>query len=116
MKEKITVYHNSRCSKSRCALEFLNEKNIEFEVIEYLKDIPTKAELKDLISKLNIKPEDLVRKGEDDFKENFKDKQLTDDQWIDAMIKFPKLIERPIVLKGDKAVIARPTENILNLF
>lgn len=116
MKEKITVYHNSRCSKSRCAIDFLNEKGIDFEVVEYLKDVPTKTELKELISKLNIKPEDLIRKGEDEFKENFKGKELTDDQWIEAMVKYPKLIERPIVIKGGKAVIARPAENILSLF
>lgn len=116
MKEKITVYHNSRCSKSRCAIDFLNEKGIDFDVVEYLKDVPTKTELKELISKLKIKPEDLIRKGEDEYKENFKGKELTDDQWIEAMVKYPKLIERPIVIKGGKAVIARPAENILSLF
>lgn len=115
MKEQITVFHNSRCSKSRCALDFLNDKGVEFEIVEYLKDVPTKTDLKALIGKLGIHPEDLVRKGEEEYKENFKGKTLTDDQWIDAMLKFPKLIERPIVIKGNKAIIARPTEKILDL-
>lgn len=115
MKDQVTVYHNSRCSKSRCALDFLQEKGVEFQIVEYLKDIPTKEELKNIISKLDIQPEDLIRKGEDEYKDNFKGKKLTDDQWIDAMVKYPKLIERPIVLKGDKAVVARPAERILDL-
>lgn len=115
MKDQVTVYHNSRCSKSRCALDFLQEKGVEYTIVEYLKDIPTKEELKNVISKLGIQPEDLIRKGEDEYKDNFKGKKLTDDQWIDAMVKYPKLIERPIVLKGDKAVVARPTERILDL-
>lgn len=115
MKDQVTVYHNSRCSKSRCALDFLQEKGVEYTIVEYLKDIPTKEELKNIISKLDIQPEDLIRKGEDEYKDNFKGKKLTDDQWIDAMVKYPKLIERPIVLKGDKAVVARPAERILDL-
>jgi arsenate reductase len=115
MKEQVTVYHNSRCSKSRCALDFLQDKGVQYTVVEYLKDIPTKEELKNIISKLGIQPEELIRKGEDEYKDNFKGKTLTDDQWIDAMVKYPKLIERPIVVRGDKAVVARPTERILDL-
>lgn len=112
MGEMIKVYHNSRCSKSRCALAYLDEQNVKYEVVEYLKDVPSKAELMEIIGMLDIKPEALIRKGEPDFKENFKGKMLTDDQWVDAMIQFPKLIERPIVIKNNKAVIARPTERI----
>jgi arsenate reductase len=115
MKEQVTVYHNSRCSKSRCALDFLQDKGVQYTVVEYLKDIPTKEELKNIISKLGIQPEELIRKGEDEYKDNFKGKTLTDDQWIDTMVKYPKLIERPIVVRGDKAVVARPTERILDL-
>jgi arsenate reductase len=115
MANKITVYHNSRCSKSRCALEFLQEKNLDFEVIEYLKDIPTKTQLKALIAQLGIKPQELIRTSEEEFKTHFKGKNLSDDEWIDAMLKFPKLIERPIVVKNGKAVIARPTERINEL-
>lgn len=115
MANKITVYHNSRCSKSRCALEFLQEKNLDFEVIEYLKDVPTKTQLKTLIAQLGIKPQELIRTSEEEFKSHFKGKNLSDDEWIDAMVKFPKLIERPIVVKNGKAVIARPTERINEL-
>jgi arsenate reductase len=115
MANKITIYHNSRCSKSRCALEFLQEKNLDFEVIEYLKDVPTKTQLKTLIAQLGIKPQELIRTSEEEFKSHFKGKNLSDDEWIDAMVKFPKLIERPIVVKNGKAVIARPTERINEL-
>jgi len=111
----LIIYHNSRCSKSRCAIDFLNEMGVDYEVVEYLKDLPTKEILSDLISKLGIKPEQLIRKGEDDFKNNFKGKSLSDEEWIEAMVKFPKLIERPIVVKNGKAVIARPTERINEL-
>ena len=115
MANKITIYHNSRCSKSRCTLEFLQEKNLDFEVIEYLKDVPTKTQLKTLIAQLGIKPQELIRTSEEEFKSHFKGKNLSDDEWIDAMVKFPKLIERPIVVKNGKAIIARPTERINEL-
>ena len=113
MEGKITVYHNTRCSKSRMAVDYLNEQGKEFEIIEYLKDVPTKDELKSVITKLGIKAEDLIRKGETDFIENFKGKVMTEEDCLNAMIRFPKLIERPIVVKNDKAVIARPT-NLIN--
>ncbi|MDP5099134.1 MAG: arsenate reductase (glutaredoxin) [Crocinitomicaceae bacterium] len=112
MGNKIIVYHNSRCSKSRCALAYLDDKKVEYEIVEYLKDVPTKDELTNIIKMLGILPEGLVRKGEPDFKENFKGRELTNNEWIEAMIQYPKLIERPIVIKNNKAVIARPTERI----
>jgi arsenate reductase (glutaredoxin) len=115
MNDPIIVYHNPRCSKSRCAIELLNEKGVKFEVVEYLLNAPTAQELTAVIAKLGIKPEELIRKNEDDFKENFKGKELSDKEWIQAMIKFPKLIERPIVIRGNKAVIGRPTERVLEL-
>jgi len=108
----ITVYHNPRCSKSRCALDYLKEKNIEFDVVEYLKETPDAGTLKTLLDKMGKKPEDILRKGEAIFKEKYKGKTLSDDEWIQAMVENPKLIERPIVVNGDKAVIARPTELI----
>ncbi len=112
MKDKITVYHNPRCSKSRNAVQFLEEKNIKISIVEYLKNNPTKENLKDILKKLGMKAEELIRKGEADFKENFKGKELSEDEWIDAMVRFPKLIERPIVIKNNKAVVARPLEKI----
>lgn len=116
MKDTVIVYHNPRCSKSRYALDLLKDKGIDFEVVEYLNEVPTESTLRDVISKLGIKPEELVRKNEDDFNSHFKGKTLTDDEWITAMLKFPKLIERPIVIRNGKAVIARPTERIEELF
>lgn len=84
-------------------------------VKEYLKNPPSKDELKEVVKKLGIKPAELIRKGEAEFKEYFKGKDLSDDEWLDAMVKFPKLIERPIVIEGDKAVLGRPPENVLEL-
>lgn len=110
------VYHNSKCSKSRNAIDFLREKGVDFSVVEYLKTPLNKEELKNIIAKLGIDPLDLIRKGEPEFKENFKNKSLTNNEWLDAMVKFPKLIERPIVLTEVKAIVARPTERINELF
>lgn len=107
-----TVYHNPRCTKSRNALQYLDEKGEKYEVVEYLKEIPSKKELKDILKKLGIQAEDLLRKNEAVFKEQYKGMSLTEDEWITAMIENPKLIERPIVILGNKAVVARPTEKI----
>jgi len=109
------IYHNPRCSKSRQTLQIIKDAGVEPEVIEYLVKVPSKKELTAVIQKLAIKPYDLLRKGEADFKENYKGEELSDSEWIDAMIKFPKLIERPIVVKGDKAVLGRPPENAKKL-
>jgi arsenate reductase len=109
------IYHNPRCSKSRQTLQLINDANAEVEIVEYLNAIPTKKELKDILNKLGLKAEDILRKGEAAYKENFKGKILTNDEWLDAMITYPKLIERPIVVKGDKAVLGRPPENVLEL-
>lgn len=110
------IYHNPRCSKSRQTLALINEHQVDVEIVEYLKNIPTEKELTGLIEKLGITPKQLVRKGESVFKENYKGKNLTDKEWIKAMIEHPKLIERPIVVKDNKAVLGRPPENILDLF
>ena len=115
MDQNIKIYHNPRCSKSRQALHLLEESSADFEVVEYLKDTPTVEELTDIIKKLGINPIALVRKGEEVFKTNFKDKVLSDAEWIEAMVAFPKLIERPIVVKGDKAVIGRPIDAVKKL-
>ena len=109
------IYHNPRCSKSRDSFNLLSEKGIEFETIEYLKTPLTKEDLTGLLVKLSIPAKDLIRKGEKDFKENFKGKELSEKQWVEAMLEYPKLIERPIVVKGDKAVIGRPIEKVIDL-
>lgn len=106
----IQIYHNSRCTKSRECLAFLEDSGKEYEVVKYLEDVPSFDELKSIIGKLNIKPIELVRQKEKVWLENYKDKQLTDDDIIYAMISNPILIERPIVINGNKAVIARPIE------
>ncbi len=108
----IKLYHNPRCSKSREGLKYLEEKSVEFETIKYLDDIFDFDTLKAVIKKLNIKPIELVRLKEKDWKENFKSKDLSDDEIIRAMVDYPRLIERPIVVNGEKAVIARPVGNI----
>ena len=109
------IYHNPRCSKSRQTLNLIKEKGAEVEIIEYLNTIPSEKELSDIINLLSIEPEKLLRKGEADYKENFKGKTLSDSEWISAMIKYPKLIERPIVISGNKAILGRPPENVLDL-
>jgi arsenate reductase len=106
----IQIYHNSRCGKSRECLILLENSGQEYEIIKYLEDVPTFEELKAIIEKLAIKPIELVRQKEKIWIENFKGKTLTDDEIIQAMISNPILIERPIVINGDKAVIARPFE------
>jgi arsenate reductase len=108
----IQIYHNSRCGKSRECLAFLENSDKEFEVVNYLVNVPTFAELKSIIEKLEIKPIELVRQKEKIWLENYKNTTLSDDEIIQAMILNPILIERPIVTNGNKAVIARPLEKI----
>ncbi|WP_020527538.1 arsenate reductase (glutaredoxin) [Flexithrix dorotheae] len=109
------IYHNPRCSKSRETLQILKDNHQDVEIIEYLKDTPSAEDLKVILKKLGKKPEEILRKGEAIFKEKFKGKTLTDEEWIKAMVENPKLIERPIVIKGEKAVLGRPPENVLGL-
>ncbi len=108
----IKIYHNPRCRKSREGLEIIKESEKDFKIVEYLKNIPTKEELTSIIKTLNISPIELVRKNETVWKENYKGKSLSDSQIIEAMIQNPKLIERPIVINQNKAVVGRPPENI----
>lgn len=107
------IYHNTRCSKSRCVLSLIQNNDIEPEVVEYLKNPPTREELLDLMHMLDIKPIDVIRKNEAIYKKNFKNHTLSDEQWIDVMVKFPVLIERPIIVRDGKAIIARPPEKVL---
>lgn len=111
----IKIYHNNRCSKSRMGVKALEESGKDFEIVKYLEDIPSKSELKAIIKMLGIAPIDLVRKNEKIWKDNFKGKELSDDEIITAMTENPKLIERPIVINNNKAVIGRPTEKILEI-
>lgn len=108
----IQVYHNPRCSKSRMALEYLRSKSIIFETVLYLENKLSESELKGILKKLNIAPLELLRKGEEFYKTEIKNKSLSDDELIKMMIKHPNLIERPIVIQGNNAIIARPAELI----
>lgn len=112
---KVEVLHNPRCSKSREAVNYLNEQGHEVSIIEYLKEVPSRAELEKLLAKLNLRPQDILRKGEPVFKEKFKGKEFTDLEWIQIMTEYPKLIERPIVVRGNKAVVGRPIERVIEL-
>ena len=115
MKEFI-IYHNPRCSKSRQALQLLREAGIEPTIVEYLKTPLEKDVLKNISQLLGLRPKDFVRKIEKDFKDNDLSKSLEDDdKIIDAMLLFPKIIERPIVVSGGEAVIGRPPENVQRL-
>lgn len=111
----VTIYHNPRCSKSRKTLALLQERGIEPTIVEYLKNPPDKRELEMVMRKLGMKPEQIVRRGESSFKEHFAGKSLSDDEWLNALAKHPILIERPIVVRGERAVIGRPPENVLDL-
>lgn len=109
------IYHNPRCRKSRETLELLRQHGVEPQIVEYLKTPPSKEELRDILRKLGMKPEQLVRKGEARYKEQFKGKALSEEEWLEVLTQHPRLIERPIVVAGDKAVIGRPPENVLQL-
>lgn len=111
----ITIYHNTRCSKSREACSILQDKGVEFETIEYLKTPPTQKEIKGLLKMLGMKAQDIVRKGEPLYKEKFADKKLSESEWIKALTENPILIERPIIVKGNKAIIGRPPEKVVEL-
>ena len=108
----ITIYHNPRCSKSRACNLMLGDLGKEVEIVNYTKDLFNESSLKEVIRLLKIKPIELVRKNEPEWKELYKGKELTDAEVINAMVKHPKLIERPIVVNGDKAAIGRPLEAV----
>lgn len=112
----VTLYHNPRCSKSRQTLQLLEDNGVSPEVVLYLETPPSADEINGLLKKLGISARDLLRKGEDAYKDNnLKDTGLSDADLVAAMVKFPKLIERPIAVKGAKAVLGRPPENVLAL-
>ena len=111
----IVIYHNPRCSKSRSACELIAARSLNVEVIDYLTTPLKQDELRGLLNKLGMKPEELVRRGEPVFKENYAGQTLSDEQWLDALVAHPILIERPIVVCGARAVIGRPPEKVLAL-
>jgi len=114
-KETIRIYYNPRCSKCRKTVALVSERGYATELIEYLVTPPGKDELHKLLIKLGMKPLELVRKGEEVFKQNYAGRTLSDEEWLDAMVEHPVLIERPIVVRGNKAVVARPPEKVLDL-
>ena len=110
------IYHNPRCSKSRQTLEILDQHDLETEIVLYLDNPPSAEEIASILNKLELSPRDILRKGEDAYKElNLKNDKITNKDLINFMVENPKLIERPIVIRGDKAVIGRPPENVLSL-
>ena len=113
--ETLTIYHNPRCGKSRAALALLQERQVPLEIIEYLKTPPTRAQLTALRRKLGRPVSEWVRKGEQEFRAAGLDASSPDETLLDAMAKHPILIERPIVVRGNRAVVGRPPERVLEL-
>ena len=112
---EIVIYHNARCSKSRSACEIVAGRGIEARIVEYLKTPPSRDELRTVLQKLGMKASELVRRGEEECKQHYAGRTLTEDEWLDALIEHPILIERPIVVRGDHAVVGRPPEKVLEL-
>jgi len=112
-KHTITIYHNPRCGKSRAALAVLEKHGVEPMVVEYLKNPPTKEDLRSILKKLGMTAGQIARKGEDIYSEKFFGKAMSDEQWLEALVQYPILIERPIVIKDDRALLGRPPEKIL---
>lgn len=115
MNPVVRIYHNARCSKSRAACALAREQGYELEVVEYLKSPPSRSELAELVRKLGVPASSIVRKGEDIYKSDYQGRELDEDQWLDALAMHPILIERPIVVRGERAVVARPPERVLEL-
>lgn len=116
MPSTVTIYHNPRCSKSRQALELLEQKGIVPTIVKYLETPPDKTTLTEVLNQLGIAPRDLMRKGEDEYSAlNLDNPDLTNEQLIQAMVDHPKLIERPIIIANGKAIIGRPPEKVLDI-
>ncbi|WP_181303999.1 arsenate reductase (glutaredoxin) [Rufibacter sp. XAAS-G3-1] len=111
----LTIYHNNRCGKSRQTLDLLQNAGQEVQVISYLTNPPSAEELKAVLAKLQVGPQDIIRKGERLYKEQYAGQHLTPDEWIQVLVQNPVLIERPIVVNGDKAVMGRPPENVFSI-
>lgn len=111
----IQFYHNPRCRKSRETLQLIHSKGIEPEIVEYLDQVPTRGEIKNILDKLGLKAEDLVRKNEALYKNKFKNQEFTEDEWVRILSDNPRLIERPILINDDRAALGRPPENVLSI-
>ncbi len=114
-KETIRIYYNPRCSKCRETAALVSERGYTTELIEYLVTPPGKEEIRSLLAKLGMKPLELIRKGEAEYKQHYAGRNLSDEEWLEAMVAYPVLIERPVVVRGNKAVVARPPEKVLAL-
>lgn len=112
---KTVIYYNPKCSKCRMTLKLLHEQGQQPAVIEYLRDTPSRSELRDVLSQLGMAASQLLRTRESAYREAGLDESSSEEEILDAMMKYPVLIERPIVIRGDKAVIARPPENVLGI-
>lgn len=115
IKMKTTILHNPRCSKSRETLQLLEESGEEIQIVKYLEDTPTREELENILKLLKVQPIELVRTKEVIWKENYMDKELSDNELIEAMLENPRLIERPIVIKNNRAAIGRPPQKVLDI-
>lgn len=111
----LRIYHNARCSKSRSACALVAEAGVVAEIVNYLETPPTEAELRDLLRKLGMQPSELVRRGEAVFVECYGGRDLSEDEAFEALLAHPILMERPIVVRGDRAVVARPPERVREL-
>lgn len=111
----IKIYHNPRCTKSRQALQLLDEKGVEYEVVKYMDEPLTPNEMKNVLRHLGMPAAELIRRNEQIWKDEFRDKEMEEEELILAMIEYPKLMERPIVDNGDRAVVGRPTEKVLEV-
>jgi arsenate reductase len=111
----LRIYHNKRCSKSRAACQLIAERGVDAEIVDYLATPPSREELRTLLDKLGMKPEEIVRRGEAVFKEHYAGRKLSDDEWLEALATHPILIERPIAVRGERAVLGRPPEKVLEL-
>ena len=111
----VRIYHNRRCSKSRAACQLVAQSGLPAEIIDYLETPPSRDELRVLLRQLGMPAADLVRRGEAVFRQLYAGRTLSDDEWLDALVAHPILIERPIVVRGDRAVVGRPPEKVLEL-
>lgn len=112
---KAVIYHNPRCKKSRDTLKILEDKGLEIEIVEYLKNPPSQKRLKEILKMAGLRAADIVRKGEAEYKDNYKGKDMSEAQWVKALVEHPKMIERPLVVVGSRAALGRPPESVLEI-